>query len=56
MDDKLVAFLYLLMRDSLPTGEVERLIQETEHATPVQNQFSAVHLEAYARQLASRLR
>jgi hypothetical protein len=51
--ERLVIFLYLLMRDSLVTGEVERLMSEANiDKTPV---FSATHLENYARELAARL-
>ena len=50
---RLVTFLYLLMRDKLPTGEVENLLKEAEKArSPV---FSAIYLENYARELAKRI-
>lgn len=51
---RLVTFLYLLMRDELPTGKVEALIKEVELAP--KPMFTGVYLESYARQLAERLR
>ena len=43
MTDRLVTFLYLLMRDELPTGKVEHLITEVEKAErPL---FSAAYLD-----------
>lgn len=53
MNDKLISFLYFLMRDKLPVGEVENLIHKTEHVDPRQ---ALPYLENYARQLAERLR
>jgi hypothetical protein len=52
MNDKLVTFLYLLMRDELPTGKVENLIAQANVGRPI---FSGAYLESYARQLAERL-
>lgn len=50
---RLVTFLYLLTRDELATGVIERLLKETEKAEcPV---FSARHIEAQARDWAARL-
>lgn len=56
MSNRLVAFLYLLMRDELATGKVENLIKESEKVIGIRPMFSSVYLENYARQLAERLR
>jgi hypothetical protein len=53
VNEHLVAFLYLLMRDELTSGKVENLIKQTE--TAVKPMYVGVFLEAYARRLASRL-
>lgn len=55
--DPLVSFLYLLMRDALPVGEVEKLVQNCEdtgedHVDELSNGW----LAKYAEDLASRLR
>ena len=52
--ERLVAFLYDLLRDDLPAGAVERLVREGEKYPPPYK-FSNSHLEAYARELAQRL-
>jgi hypothetical protein len=52
----LVAFLYILLRDYLPAGSVEKIM--VEHVEPYLDQeliLSNEHLEAYARELAARL-
>ncbi len=56
MNVTLIAFLYHLLRDALPSGEVERLMLEAEKITP-RNQavYSNAHLAAYASELAGRL-
>lgn len=62
MNEKLVAFLYMLMRDEVVPGVVARIAQEIDgHAaigsitiTP-RFSFSNPHLEAYATELAKRL-
>ena len=52
--DRLVAFLYLLMRDELPTGRVVTIINElNKDATSYK--FTSKHLAAYATELADRL-
>lgn len=53
--EPLVAFLYLLMRDKLPTGEVVALINEVREMPPVGRVFTNTHLEAMAREYADRL-
>lgn len=51
----LVGFLYTLMRDDVLAGRVEKLVMNGEtHPPPYK--FSNPHLEAYARELAARLR
>lgn len=55
--ERLVAFLYLLMRDELSTGTVCRIIQEfTECSDPTGFEFTNPHLEALARDYADRIR
>jgi len=55
--DKLVCFLYLLMRDELPTGVVERLIAEVERPKgKLSFSYSSLELAKYAEMLAARLR
>ena len=55
--ERLVCFLYLLMRDELPTGTVCRIIQEfTECSDPTGFEFSNPHLETLARDYADRIR
>ena len=60
--NKLQAFLYLLMRDELPTGAVVKVVNQvtaiTECATslpPEEVTYTSEHLAAYAKQLAERL-
>ena len=53
---KLVAFLYLLMRDQMPTGDVAGILQN--HIRKLGTTawiFSNRHLEAYAREIAAEL-
>lgn len=50
--DPLVSFLYDLLRDELPAGAVERLVQEA--AVPVT--MTNGYLARYAEDLAARLR
>lgn len=55
-DDQLTSFLYILMRDHLPSGVVEDIM--AKHVENIGNdevRFSNPHLEAHARELASRL-
>ena len=54
--DQLVLFMYLLMRDELATGVVERLMAEATAGVPgATHAYSSAHLESYARHLAERL-
>lgn len=53
-DDPLVSFMYILLRDYLPAGEVESIFKE--HIFPgVKSEFSNSYLANYAIELASRL-
>ena len=55
MSDRLVMFLYMLARDELPLGRIERILVEVEKAgqkTPV---FSEPHLASWAANTADRL-
>lgn len=45
MNERLVAFLYLLLRDALPAGEIERLVLEAEKTNNC-SAFSAVDARA----------
>lgn len=57
---KLIRFLYVLMRDRLPPGAVQSIVEDyCEFADPQpvrpQLRYTNSHLEAYARELAGRL-
>ena len=52
---RLQAFLYLLMRDHLPTGVVVKLIQDAMKAGSGGATFTSKHLAAIAGNLAERL-
>ena len=57
MDDLVTLLLYLLMRDEVVPGIMERIVRECEGQNPDQEViFSNKHLEAYARDLVKRLR
>jgi hypothetical protein len=53
MDSKLVAFLYELMRDHLPPGVVERLVQDSQISECL---YTNGWLAKYAEDLANRLK
>lgn len=53
INSKLVSFLYVLMRDHLPTGDVESLIRESEDDPDVT--YTNGWLAKYAENLANRL-
>lgn len=53
-DDPLVAFLYVLMRDYLPVGIAERLVEM--HSYEETTSFTNGYLANYAKDLATRLR
>ena len=57
--ERLVAFLYVLMRDELPTGIVFRVISHFEDINPgdqIGFEFTNPHLEALARDYANQIR
>jgi hypothetical protein len=53
----LKVFLYLLMRDQLPTGKVESIMMEIRGMRAAKNKpvYSALHLANYAEELAEEL-
>lgn len=55
--ERLKMFLYLLMRDKLPTGQVVDMVKDVEGAAQKEgaNIYTAKPLEVYARQLAGRI-
>ena len=56
--ERLVCFLYLLLRDTVAAGEVARLLHETMpdvDKADAKYSYSNKHLEAYAREVASKL-
>lgn len=55
-NDKLVAFLYDLMRDYLPVGEVEKIIRENNVKDITSYQFTNGHLANIAKDMAERLK
>lgn len=56
--ERLVCFLYLMMRDEVPTGVVCKKIGEASEANSGEGEvsFSNPHLEALARDYANRIR
>ena len=54
--DKLVAFLYQLMRDHLPTADVETLVLDNTGPNMDEFLFTNGYLAKYAINLAKRLR
>jgi hypothetical protein len=52
-EDKLVSFLYELMRDHLPTGTVEEIVRNSDADS---TQFTNGFLAKYAEDLAKRLK
>jgi hypothetical protein len=59
-DDPLVSFLYLLMRDHLPCGQIEAIMKEIPVQAPDEDSDCAVFsngwLARHAKHLAARLR
>jgi len=55
-DDKLQQFLYLLMRDHLPTGQVELVMNGLRDTRGMKAIYSAPELANYAAILASEIR
>ena len=56
-EQRLAQFLYVLMRDYLPTGKVEEIVQGHVEALPEGTavSFSNSHLAMYACELAKRI-
>lgn len=54
-DDPLVRFLYLLMRDHLPTGVVEGLVHSEDKVIHFTNGFLARYAQDMAARLAGRV-
>jgi len=53
---KLVEFLYLLMRDAAPTGEIVRIVRMIDYPdNSGENTYSSKELAAYAERLADEL-
>lgn len=53
---RLVAFLYDMMRDYVPVGEVERWLQDAEKVhSSLDVTYSNEYLEAYARSIVQRM-
>lgn len=56
MDHKLTLFFYILLRDHLPSGAIEDIMEK--HVEPHAQKdtvYSNKHMEAYAKELARRL-
>ena len=51
--DRLVAFIYLMLRDHVHPGDAEHVAMQLVEAGPYE--FTNAHLEGYARSLASYL-
>ncbi len=56
MSEALVAFLYVLIRDEVVPGSIERIMESHIQGRNAPRVYSNPHLEAYARELAGRLR
>lgn len=54
-DDPLVSFLYLLARDKLPVGSIERLLQEVAQDNAKTITYTNGWLAAWAQNAAQRL-
>ena len=54
-NNKLVTFFYLLMRDELPCGVIERIVQEIENTGKDYFVLSNGYLADYAYEIAERL-
>lgn len=55
LDEKIVCFFYLLMRDKVVPGEVAAMVCELEETTNPVFKYTNKHLEKYARELVGRL-
>jgi hypothetical protein len=54
-EDRIVAFLYLLMRDHLPTGDIVKLVNEIAVHKNKEFEFTSTCLFMYATELMQRL-
>ena len=55
MPQNLVAFLFLLMRDSVVCGEIARLVNEVQKVEDKEKEFTNQHLLHYAEEIATKL-
>ena len=55
MKENLVALLYLLLRDKLPSSDVVECINRSKKIGDEEYVYTSKHLEAHARELAERL-
>jgi hypothetical protein len=55
-DDRLLCFMYLLMRDKLPVGEVEQLVMEVENFSSYNIKYCNGWLAKYAQNLSQRIK
>lgn len=53
--DVVDGFFYDLLRDYLPAGDVERLVQDAEKVGPQEVEFSNPHLAAHSKEIRQRL-
>ena len=53
--ERLQAFLYLIMRDEMPTGVVANIVKDIENFKGDHYVFTNKHLAAYAHELCGRL-
>jgi len=53
--EHLVTFLYLLMRDAAPTGEIVRIIRMIDVNNTSTTVYTSQELKAYAERLATEL-
>jgi hypothetical protein len=53
---KLVSFLYQLMRDNLPTGDVEKIMTEIDKEQGKEIRYTNGWLAQYAKNIAKRLK
>jgi hypothetical protein len=53
--DDLVTFLYLMMRDAAPSGEVVRIVRMIKWGKSEETTYSSPELHAYAVRLANEM-
>lgn len=54
--DNLVHFLYLLMRENLPFGHIEKILQECEKFKDQEIEYTNDFLASYAKNISERLK